>query len=123
MRNKLAVGMFCHEFCGWKREVEIEMHEKCVGVTINKGVNKLKFKSGDFSSLVNCLFLFHYLFWGGFSLALSIKSSSSAFSFCLTFSAFMNLSETVTYSSLEGVFLCGSIPIQTACAQCLWWES
>lgn len=34
----------------------------------------------------------------------------------------MNLSEAVTYGSLEGVSLCESIPIQTVYAQCLWWE-
>ena len=45
---------------------------------------------------VNCLFLFHYLFFQELSLALSVESSSSALSFCLTFSASMNLGETVT---------------------------
>ena len=35
----------------------------------------------------------------------------------------MKLGETVTYCGLKCVFLCGSIPIQTVCAQCLWWES
>ena len=29
----------------------------------------------------------------------------------------------VTYCSPEGMFLCGSVPIQTAGARCLWWES
>ena len=31
----------------------------------------------------------------------------------------MKLGEIVTYPSLEGVLLCGSLPIQSACAQCL----
>ena len=35
----------------------------------------------------------------------------------------MKLGETVTYTGLEGVFLCGSIPLQSACARLLWWES
>ena len=47
-----------------------------------------------------------------FSLALSIQSSSSAFSFFLTFSASINLGETVTYCGLKGVFLYESIPLQ-----------
>lgn len=34
---------------------------------------------------------------------------SSAFSFCLTFSVSVNLGETLIYSDLEGVFLCGSL--------------
>lgn len=34
-----TVGMFCHEFCRWEREVEIGMCDKCVGELANKGVN------------------------------------------------------------------------------------
>ena len=71
--------------------------------------------------LVN--YLFHYLFFQGFSLDLSIESSSSAISFCLTFSASMNLCETVTYCILVRVFLPRSIAMKIVCAQCLWWES
>ena len=52
----------------------------------------------------------------GFSLALSIESYSSAFSFYLTFSVSVNLGGTVTCCGLEGVFLCGSIPVWTVCA-------
>lgn len=37
--------------------------------------------------------------------------------FHFTFSASVDLGETVTY------VLCGSIPIQTACVRCLQWES
>ena len=70
--------------------------------------------------LVNCLFLFHYLFFQEFSLALSIESSSSACSFCSTFSTSMNLGEIVTFCRLEWMSLCGSIPVQTVCAQRLW---
>ena len=32
----------------------------------------------------------------------------------------MKLGETVTYPVLEGMSLCGSIPLQSACAQWLW---
>ena len=67
--------------------------------------------------LVNCLFLFHYLFFQWFSIALTIENSSIAFSFCLTFSASVNLGETVIYCGLEWVFLCASVPMQTLCAQ------
>ena len=72
--------------------------------------------------LVNCLFLFHYLFFLGFSLPLSTQTSSSVFSFCLTFPVFMNLGERVSSCVLEVVSLCGCIPIQSECVQCLWWE-
>ena len=65
--------------------------------------------------LVNCLLLFPS-FFSGFSLALSIEASSSVFSFCLSLSVSMKLGETVAYGDLEGVFLCGSIPIQSVCA-------
>ena len=34
----------------------------------------------------------------------------------------MTLGQTVTYPSLEGVSLCGSVPIQSVCVQWLWWE-
>ena len=60
--------------------------------------------------LVN--YLFHYLC---FSLALSMETNSSIFSFCLTVSVSMILGETATYCCLEGVSLCGSIPIQPVC--------
>ena len=46
----------------------------------------------------------NFLFFQGISLVLSIGSSSSAFSFYLNFSVFMNLEETVIYFGLEGVF-------------------
>ena len=48
-------------------------------------------------------------FLQGLSLALSPEMKSSVFSFCLTFSVSMELGTTVTYCSLEGVSLCGSI--------------
>ena len=35
----------------------------------------------------------------------------------------MKLDETITYPSLEGMSLCGSVPVQSACAQWLWWKS
>ena len=47
-------------------------------------------------SLSYKLFISVSLFFQGFSLAHSIETSSSVFSFCLTFSVSMNLDETVT---------------------------
>lgn len=35
----------------------------------------------------------------------------------------MKLSKIVTYADPKGVSLCGSIPMQSACAQWSWWES
>ena len=35
----------------------------------------------------------------------------------------MKLGKTVTYPSLESMSLCGSVPVQSACAQWFWWES
>ena len=73
-------------------------------------------------SLSYKLFISFSLFFGGFSLAHSVEISSSAFSFCLTFSVSMNSGETVTNCRgiLEGVFF-GGIPIQSllCCAQLL----
>ena len=46
------------------------------------------------------------LFFKRFSLSLSVGSSSSALSFYLISSVFMNLGETVIYCDLEGLFLC-----------------
>ena len=51
-----------------------------------------------------------YLFFQVISLFLLIGSSSSVFSFYLTFSVSVNLGETVIYCGLEVVFLCGRIP-------------
>ena len=62
------------------------------------------------NSLSGRLIISVALFFQGFSLALSIESSSSAFSFYLTFSVSMNLGLTVIYY-LEGVFLCRSMPV------------
>ena len=45
-------------------------------------------------------------FFKRFSLSLSFGSSSSALSFYLISSVFMNLGETVIYYGLEGLFLC-----------------
>lgn len=64
----------------------------------------------------------HY-FFRAFPLAFLIANSSFVFSSCLTFSAFMNIVETVTYIGLEGVFWWGSVPVQTTCTWCLWWEN
>lgn len=62
---------------------------------------------------VNCIFLFHY-FFQGFS-ALSIESSSSAFSFYWFLSASMNLGETFTYCGLEQMFLCERMSLYWLC--------
>lgn len=67
--------------------------------------------------MLNCLFLFYYLF-GGVSLALSMRGVSLPFQFALTLSASMNSGETVTHCGLEWL----NIPLQTVCAQCVWWE-
>ena len=73
--------------------------------------------------VVNCSFLLHS-FFRGFLLLFQLRASISyAFSFCLTFSAFMNLVETVTYCSPKRVFLCESIPIENEYVRCLRWES
>lgn len=66
------------------------------------------------SSLVISLF-FQRLF-----LALEIESSFFAFSFCLTFSAHVNLGQKLPVVILKGEFFCGSITIKTACVQSLW---
>ena len=47
----------------------------------------------------------------GFQLFFQLAVGSSAFSFYLNFSVFMNLEETVIYFGLEGVFLCGSTSV------------
>jgi len=56
-------------------------------------------------------------------LALSVENSSFAILFYLTCSASMNLGETISYCGHTEVFLCESILMQAAYAQCLWWES
>ena len=67
--------------------------------------------------MVSCILV---SFFQGLSLALSTETKSSVFSFCLTFSVSMELGETSTYCSLEGMSLCGNKAIQSACAQLLW---
>lgn len=47
-----------------------------------------------------------------------LRGVSLPFQFALTLSASMNLGETVTHCGLEWL----NIPLQTVCAQCLWWE-
>lgn len=51
VRNKLALGMFCHEFGEWEREVETEMCEKYVRESVNKGLNKCNFRSDNLGYL------------------------------------------------------------------------
>lgn len=64
------------------------------------------------------LFISVSSFLQGFSPALSVEGSSSALSFCSTFSASMHLGEITTYCEAERVFLYESVLIQTASAQC-----
>lgn len=54
-------------------------------------------------------FCFIIHFFQEFSVELSIEISSCIFSFCLTFSVFLNLGKTVTCCGLEGVSLSGNI--------------
>ena len=63
--------------------------------------------------------LFHYLFFQEIPLAVLIESSSSTFSFYLTFSISMNLGEAVIYCGLEGMFYLRA-SLCRLCVQCLW---
>ena len=54
-------------------------------------------------------------FLRGGILTLLFETNFSVFSFCLTFSVFMNLGETVTYFRLEGVSLYESATMQFTC--------
>ena len=56
------------------------------------------------------------------SLALLVEISSSAILLYLTCSVSTNLGETISYYGHKEVFLCESILMQAAYAQCLWWE-
>lgn len=61
-----------------------------------------------------------FIFFHGFSLALSIESSSSVFSFFLSFLCLMNLGETVNLlCSWRGV-LCENIPMQVEGMGMIW---
>ena len=61
------------------------------------------------------------IFFQEFSLVLWIETNSLILIW-LTFSETMKLGETVTFCCLERVCLCEHIPIQSPCAQWLWWE-
>ena len=63
------------------------------------------------SQLFISVLLWFYLIWGIFLCLILFKF------------LFMNSGEIVTYPGLKGVSLCGSIPMQSACTQWLWWES
>ena len=67
-----------------------------------------------------CVFVCVYIY-----LILLFETYSSVFSFCLIFFLFvtMKLGETVTYLGLEGMSLCGNVPLQSVSAQWFWWES
>lgn len=56
-------------------------------------------------------------------LLLSFYLKHTPLCFFFNVSVDMKLGETVTYPSLEGVSLCGSIPMESTCAQRLWWGS
>ena len=64
-------------------------------------------------SLSDKLFLFHYLLFQGYSLALSIETNVPVFSFCSTFSVWNEVEQLVTHCAVVGVSLyvwgCGSI--------------
>ena len=60
-----------------------------------------------------------FIFFHGLSLALSTESSSSEFSFCLTFSVSLNVGAIVISCSLEG---CRNIFVLTECSQDFWWK-
>lgn len=84
------------------------------------------FITNDLNSLYDKLLIYVSLFFyfsGVCSFALSMESSSSAFSFCLAFPVSVNLDETVTCFGSEEVFLCGSVLVRPPRAQCLFWES
>lgn len=70
-------------------------------------------------SLSDKLFLFHYLLFQGYSLALSIETNFYVFLFCLNFLIFMKLGETGSYCGLEEMSLAGAIFIQCVSAQWL----
>ena len=82
------------------------------------------FMSTDLNSLSGKLLisiLIRDFFFLEFYLTLSFGTYSSVFSFSLTFSVSMKLGKTLL-PSLEGMPLCGSIPV-SLCAQRFWWES
>ena len=55
-------------------------------------------------------------------MAFKSRKSHEVLPYCLTFSLSMKLGETVTYPHLEGVSLCGSVPIQSVCPVALMGE-
>ena len=52
-----------------------------------------------------------------------LETYSSVSLFCFIPSISMKLGKTIAYPSLEGISLCGSVPMQSASSQWLWWES
>ena len=58
-----------------------------------------------------------FFFFQGSSLVLVISNSSSAFSFYLNFSVYMNLGVSIIYCVLEKVFLCWGILVHTVFIQ------
>ena len=59
---------------------------------------------------------------GDLSCAFDWKSFFCFFIY-FTFSVSLNVREIVIYCSLEGVCLCGNIPVQIVCIQYFWYES
>lgn len=57
----------------------------------------------------------------GFFLVLLFETYLSVFLFCFIFSVFMKLSQTVNYTSLEGLSLLGSVHMQSLCASGESW--
>lgn len=66
---------------------------------------------------------FFFFFPGLGFFVLSLESSSSAFSFYLTFPVSVNLDETITCFGFEEVFLCGSVPRVIYVPRAFVWES
>ena len=80
----------------------------CTSILFPNSVNI--FITNVLCSLSGKWFISISLFFQGVSLAL-FQLRVVPLPFCLTSSASMSLCETVTYCGLEGVFLCGNIPM------------
>ena len=75
-------------------------------------------------NVLNCFLInyFGFIVVSGFFLLLSNKINSLLFSLSLTLTVSMKIGKRFPVT-VKGVSLCGSIPVQPACAWWLWWES
>ena len=75
-------------------------------------------------NVLNCFLInyFGFIVVSGFFLLLSNKMNSLLFSLSLTLTVSMKIGKRFPVT-VKGVSLCGSIPVQPACAWWLWWES